>query len=81
MVRSTDRDALQLRLEEAGIGTHVYYPVALHEHECLQPLGYEPGSLPETERATKEVLALPVCPGTSREQIEHVAETERSFYE
>ena len=56
------RDVLRARLTEMNIGTEVYYPIPLHQQECFQALGYEPDSLPETERAAREVLSLPIFP-------------------
>jgi perosamine synthetase len=57
-VRSTERNALQARLQERGVGSGVYYPTPIHR---LPSFGLEL-DLPETERAAREVLSLPVHP-------------------
>ncbi len=63
------RDRLRRFLAEANIGTEVYYPLGLHQQECFAYLGYAPADLPETCRAAREVLSLPIFPElTAREQ-------------
>lgn len=57
------RDSMRQYLTNCGIGSEVYYPLPLHMQECFRSLGYQPGSLPETERAAAEVLSLPIFPG------------------
>ena len=73
VVRVPNRDAVKADLGKRNIGTAVYYPIPLHEQECFAKLGYKAGDFPESERACREVLALPVYPELSPEQVEHVA--------
>jgi dTDP-4-amino-4,6-dideoxygalactose transaminase len=82
VIRSEDRDALRARLTKNGVGAQIYYPVPLHMQECFQDLGYVEGDFPESERAAREVLALPVAaPGLSGEDIEYTCDVIRRFYE
>ncbi|MCS7034019.1 MAG: DegT/DnrJ/EryC1/StrS family aminotransferase [Phycisphaerae bacterium] len=75
VVRVPDRDAVKARLQERGIGSAVYYPLGLHLQKCFGYLGYREGDLPETERACREVLALPIYPELTPEQVRYVART------
>jgi len=72
-IRLAERERVQKFLAGQGIATTVYYPVPLHLQPMYGHLGYEPGSLPEAERAALEVLSLPMFPELRAEQIERVA--------
>jgi len=80
VIRVSDRDKLQAHLKRNGVGTEVYYPVPLHLQECFAYLGYTEGSFPESERAAKETLALPVYPELTDSQAQFVASCVREFF-
>jgi dTDP-4-amino-4,6-dideoxygalactose transaminase len=80
VIRVQRRDQLRQHLAAAGVGTEVYYPIPLHLQECFAYLGHRPGELPQSERAAREVLALPVFPELSPAQIDYVAGTIERFY-
>ena len=72
VVRSAQRDAIAEALAANGIAARSYYATPLHMQPVFVPLGLRPGSLPETERAAAENLALPMWAGISQEQQEQV---------
>ncbi|HSU12947.1 DegT/DnrJ/EryC1/StrS family aminotransferase [Longimicrobium sp.] len=74
------RDALRDHLTAHGVGSSVYYPVPLHLQECFAYLGYREGQFPESERACREVLSIPVYPELTEAQTGHVADTIRAFF-
>jgi dTDP-4-amino-4,6-dideoxygalactose transaminase len=79
-IRVPQRDELQAHLKANGIGSAIYYPLALHLQPCFAHLGYQRGSLPATEAATDSVISLPIYPELTREQQDAVIETVTSFY-
>jgi dTDP-4-amino-4,6-dideoxygalactose transaminase len=76
--RSPERERIRRALVDAGIGTATYYVTPLHLQPALSFLGYEPGSLPETERAAQDNFAVPLWPGISPEAQERVVDVVRS---
>ena len=79
-VRADRRDGLQAHLKSKGIGSAIYYPLPLHLQPCFRYLGYREGACPESERAAREVLSLPVYPELTRAQQDEVIGAVRSFY-
>src|SRR5918996_5074963 len=78
VVRTPERDRVAEALRAAAIGCATYYTTPLHLQPVYGGLGYEPGSLPESERAGRETIALPLWAGIGAEQQEQVVETIRS---
>jgi dTDP-4-amino-4,6-dideoxygalactose transaminase len=74
VVRVSTRDAARAALAHDGIATGVHYPIPVHLQPACSFLGYREGDLPQTERAAREVLSLPMYPELSEAQIEHVVE-------
>jgi dTDP-4-amino-4,6-dideoxygalactose transaminase len=80
VIRVSGRDALQEYLRKKGVGTEVYYPVPMHLQECFAYLGHREGGFPESERAAKETLALPVYPELTDAQARYVVECVCEFF-
>jgi dTDP-4-amino-4,6-dideoxygalactose transaminase len=68
VVRVRERDRVVAALNEAGIGAGVHYPKPVHLHGAMASLGYGPGDFPVAERASREVISLPMYPGITTEQ-------------
>ncbi|MFH1227573.1 MAG: DegT/DnrJ/EryC1/StrS family aminotransferase [Planctomycetota bacterium] len=73
------RDGLRDFLKERGIGTEVYYPLPLHLQECFTYMGYKPGDLPVSEKASLEALSLPIYPELTSQQQDYVVENIKAF--
>ncbi|MBU4462733.1 MAG: DegT/DnrJ/EryC1/StrS family aminotransferase, partial [Proteobacteria bacterium] len=74
------RDELRLFLNDAKIGTEIYYPVPLHLQECFSYLNYKKGDFPAAEYAASHTLALPIYPELSDDQQIYVVEKIKEFY-
>jgi dTDP-4-amino-4,6-dideoxygalactose transaminase len=80
VIRAPKRDALREFLAARRIGSEIYYPISLHMQEALKGLGYAEGDFPEAERATREVLALPIFPELREDEQETVVAAIAEFY-
>ena len=79
-VRSARRDELKKQLDANGIGNAVHYPMPLHLQKAYAHLGHQPGDFPEAEKASREVLSLPMFPELTEAQIQRVAAVVRSCF-
>jgi len=80
-IRVPKRDEVIAHLRKNNIGCEIYYPVPLHLQECFKYLGYKEGDFPESEKASKEVMAIPIYPELTDEMKDYVTETILSFLE
>ncbi|MEN3008455.1 DegT/DnrJ/EryC1/StrS family aminotransferase [Pseudothermotoga sp.] len=77
-VKKGHRDNLKLYLESKGVETAIYYPLGMHRQKCFS---YLPSvELEKTDRACKEVLALPMFPELREEEIEYVVGCVRDYF-
>jgi dTDP-4-amino-4,6-dideoxygalactose transaminase len=80
VLRVRDRNPLRQHLMAAGVGTEIYYPVPLHLQKCFAYLGHKSGEFPESERAAKETVALPIYPELEEAQLQYVVDHVADFY-
>ncbi|CAD5915002.1 Pleiotropic regulatory protein [Planktothrix tepida] len=66
------RDTLQNKLTEQGIQVGIHYPIPCHLQPAYQNLGYKEGDFPQTEKLSQQILSLPMYPGLTTNQINHV---------
>lgn len=72
VIRVSQREQLQKRLAESGIGTGIHYPIPLHLQAAYRELGYQRGDFPVAEAAAEGILSLPMFPTLRTEQVEQV---------
>jgi len=80
VVRVEQRDRLKRHLQQSGIPTEIYYPSPLHLQPAFAHLGYKEGDLPESEFASREVLALPIFSELTESRQRQVVEAIAGFY-
>lgn len=80
VIRAPRRDQLKAHLRDCGVPSDIYYPLPLHLQRAFAYLGHKPGDLPESEAASRDVLALPVFPEMSTDQQNLVVDSIASFY-
>jgi dTDP-4-amino-4,6-dideoxygalactose transaminase len=78
-IRIERRDELRTFLAEQGVGTEIYYPLALHMQECFAYLGHAPQDFPESLRAAQQSLALPIYPELVETQLQYVVDSIARF--
>jgi dTDP-4-amino-4,6-dideoxygalactose transaminase len=79
VIRTDDRDGMMNHLKEAGIGTGIHYPIPLHLQKAYASLNYCAGDFPVAERASAEIVSLPMFPQLTAEQQAIVAEEILAF--
>jgi dTDP-4-amino-4,6-dideoxygalactose transaminase len=68
VVRTDDRNGMMNHLKKAGIGTGIHYPIPLHLQKAYAALNYRPGDFPVAEKASAEIVSLPMFPQLTAEQ-------------
>jgi dTDP-4-amino-4,6-dideoxygalactose transaminase len=79
VIRTSHREGMMNHLKEAGIGTGIHYPIPLHLQKAYRSLNYSLGDFPAAERASSEILSLPMFPQLTPEQQAAVAEEILAF--
>lgn len=69
-----NRESLQKKLKDAGIGCEVYYPVPFHKQKCFAYLGHKPEEFPHSNKAADEVISIPIYPELTKEEQDTVVD-------
>jgi len=80
VIAAPKRDELQMFLKEKGIFTGIHYPIPIHQQTVAGFLGYKQGDLPVTERATSQILSLPMFAELENEEISYTVDAIKEFY-
>ena len=80
VIRTPERDRLREYLRNAGIPTEIYYPSPLHLQPAFAGLGYLAGAFPQSEDASRHVLALPIFPQMTEAQQKMVVDKTAQFF-
>jgi dTDP-4-amino-4,6-dideoxygalactose transaminase len=80
VARTSARDALRDYLAGAGVSTGIHYPKGVHLQQAYAQLNYQPGSCPNAESATAEILSLPMFPQLSNHEVDQVNRLIRFFF-
>jgi dTDP-4-amino-4,6-dideoxygalactose transaminase len=75
-----ERDKLAAHLKENGIGYSIYYPIPLHLQKCFSYLGYKEGDFPVAEKVCTEIIALPLFPELTDDEVDYVCDIIVGFY-
>jgi len=81
VIQAERRGELKQYLAENGVETAIHYPIPIHLQKASEDLGYRQGSFPVAEQQAKQILSLPVYPELRMEDLEHVVQAIRAFYE
>jgi len=79
-IRAKNRNQLQKYLKQNNIPTQIYYPYPLHLQPAFKYLNYKKNNLPETEKACKEVLSLPIYPELPPKDQDYIIKKIKEFY-
>jgi dTDP-4-amino-4,6-dideoxygalactose transaminase len=80
VIRTQKRDTLKKYLEERGMQTAIHYPIPIHLVPSMKFLGYKRGDFPRAEKASHDVLSLPIYPELTDGEVKRVAETSKQFF-
>ena len=80
-IRTPRRNDLKEFLEERGIGAIVNYPLPIHLQPAFSHLGHQEGDFPESEKASQEVLSLPIYPEMTEEEVDYVSKSVQEFFQ
>ena len=72
VIRHPKREEFQQRLSDAGIETGIHYPIPPHLQKAYESAGFSRGRFPLTEKISKEIISLPMCPSQKQEQTNYV---------